>query len=243
MWANTGKPSRRRSRLRDPVSCSSYRRKTKILHKHSTLFATWRVVLRGGRKRPNRAAAFWASTATEKTGKDIYHGDPQHSRLARAEYLDQVYGIGTRRRSRGNQISRTGWIVRAATVRGIPTRRLNDGSIVQFGWGSKQHRILAAETDRTSAIGESIAQDKELTKNLLKSVGVPVPEGRPVKDAEQAWAVACDIGLPVVVKPQYGNQGRGVAVNLTTREQVAAAFDAPRAEASSIMVANFAPGC
>jgi cyanophycin synthetase len=137
----------------------------------------------------------------------------------------------------------TGSIVRAATARSIPARRLNDGSLVQFGWGSAQHRILAAETDRTSAIGESIAQDKELTKNLLKSVGVPVPDGRPVKDAEQAWAVACEIGLPVVVKPQYGNQGRGVAVNLATREQVAAAFEAALLEGSSIMVEKFAPGC
>ncbi|MFM8220724.1 MAG: acetate--CoA ligase family protein, partial [Planctomycetaceae bacterium] len=120
---------------------------------------------------------------------------------------------------------------------------LNDGSLVQFGWGSRQHRILAAETDRTSAIAESIAQDKELTKTLLKSVGVPVPQGRPVGSAEEAWTVACEIGLPVVVKPQYGNQGRGVAVNLTTREQVAAAFDAAREEGSSILVERFAPGC
>lgn len=137
----------------------------------------------------------------------------------------------------------TGSIVRAALTRGIPARRLNDGSLVQFGWGSKQHRILAAETDRTSAIGESIAQDKELTKKLLKSVGVPVPEGRPVRDAEEAWAVACEIGPPVVVKPQYGNQGRGVAVNLTTREQVTTAFAAALQEGSSIMVEKFAPGC
>ena len=137
----------------------------------------------------------------------------------------------------------TGSIVRAATERSIPARRLNEGSLVQFGWGSRQHRILAAETDRTSAIGESIAQDKELTKSLLKSVGVPVPEGRPVRDAEEAWAVACEIGLPVVVKPQYGNQGRGVAVNLATREQVAAAFEAALQEGSSIMVEKFAPGC
>lgn len=137
----------------------------------------------------------------------------------------------------------TGSIVRAAQARGIPTRRLNDGSLVQLGWGSRQHRILAAETDRTSAIGESIAQDKELTKTLLKSVGVPVPEGHPAEDAEAAWSIACDIGLPVVVKPQYGNQGRGVAVNLTTREQVIAAYEAARAEGSSILVEKFAPGC
>jgi cyanophycin synthetase len=137
----------------------------------------------------------------------------------------------------------TASIVRSASARRIPFRRLNEGSLVQFGWGSRQHRILAAETDRTSAIGESIAQDKELTKSLLKSVGVPVPHGRPVKDAEEAWAVACEIGLPVVVKPQYGNQGRGVAVNLSTREQVIAAFAAALQEGSSIMVEKFAPGC
>src|SRR5579872_6012415 len=153
--------------------------------------------------------------------------------VAKLRSLDQQIRLGPS----------TGSIVRAATQRGIPFRRLNDGSLVQFGWGACQHRILAAETDRTSAIGESIAQDKELTKNLLRSVGVPVPDGRPVRDAEEAWAIACEIGLPVVVKPQYGNQGRGVAVNLTTREQVAAAFDAALAEGSSIMVEKFAPGC
>lgn len=137
----------------------------------------------------------------------------------------------------------TGSIVRAARVRGIPSRRLNDGSLIQLGWGCRQRRILAAETDRTSAIGESIAQDKELTKQLLRSIGVPVPAGRTVKDADEAWAAACDIGVPVVVKPQYGNQGRGVAVNLTTREQVFAAYEAARQEGSSILVERFAPGC
>jgi cyanophycin synthetase len=153
--------------------------------------------------------------------------------VAKLRTLDQQIRLGPS----------TGSIVRAAKERGIPARRLNEGSLVQFGWGSRQHRILAAETDRTSAIGESIAQDKELTKRLLKSVGVPVPEGRPVRDAEEAWAVACEIGLPVVVKPQYGNQGRGVAVNLTTRELVSAAFAAALQEGSSIMVERFAPGC
>lgn len=136
----------------------------------------------------------------------------------------------------------TGAIVRAAEARGVPTRRLNEGSLVQFGWGSRQRRILAAETDRTSAIGESIAQDKELTKMLLRSVGVPVPAGGPVASAEEAWDMARDIGVPVVVKPQHGNQGRGVAVNLTTREQVMEAYAAAREEGRSILVEKFAQG-
>ena len=38
----------------------------------------------------------------------------------------------------------TSSIVNAATARGIPYRRLTQGSMVQFGWGSKQRRIQAA---------------------------------------------------------------------------------------------------
>jgi len=137
----------------------------------------------------------------------------------------------------------TGSIVRAAVARGIPFRRLNDGSLVQFGWGAKARRILAAETDATGAIAESIAQDKELTKELLRAAGVPVPKGRPVEDAEDAWAAAQEIGVPVVVKPQDGNQGRGVAVNLRWREQVHAAYAAAREESRRVIVERFAPGC
>jgi len=108
--------------------------------------------------------------------------------------------------------------------------------------GARASDVLAAETDRTSAIGESIAQDKELTKLLLRSVGVPVPAGGPVKDADEAWELAQEVGVPVVLKPQHGNQGRGVAVNLTTREQVLAAYQAARAEGSSVLVERFAQG-
>ncbi len=136
----------------------------------------------------------------------------------------------------------TGSIVRAAQARGIPTRRLNDHSLVQIGYGSKQHRILAAETDKTSAIAEAIVQDKELTKQMLTSIGVPVPVGRPVKDAEDAWQAAQEIGVPVVVKPLDGNQGRGVAVNLSTREQLLAAFASAKAEGDQVLVEKFAPG-
>jgi cyanophycin synthetase len=114
-------------------------------------------------------------------------------------------------------------IVDAAKAKNIPWRRLNEGSLVQLGYGVHQRRICTAETDSTSAIAESIAQDKELTRTLLRSIGIPTPEGRSVESAEDAWEAAEDIGLPVVVKPQYGNHGRGVATNLQTREQVVAA--------------------
>jgi cyanophycin synthetase len=74
----------------------------------------------------------------------------------------------------------TGSIVQAALARGIPYRRLTEGSLVQFGWGSKQRRIQAAEVDATSAVAESIAQDKELTKRLLRAPACRCRLGRPV---------------------------------------------------------------
>jgi cyanophycin synthetase len=136
----------------------------------------------------------------------------------------------------------TGAIVQAAAVRGIPFRRLTRGSLVQFGWGSKQRRIQAAETDRSSAIAESIAQDKELTKKLLDAAGVPVPVGRPVLSADDAWDALCEIGAPVVVKPLDGNQGKGVTVNVVTRENLQIAYAAAAAIGSDVLVEKFIPG-
>ena len=135
----------------------------------------------------------------------------------------------------------TGAIVQAAVARGIPYRRLTSGSLVQFGWGARQRRIWAAEVDSTSAVSESIAQDKDLTKTLLRAAGVPVPLGRPVASVDEAWEVAQEIGLPVVVKPQDGNQGKGVTVNIVSREHLAVAYQAAD-EIGTVMVEKFLPG-
>lgn len=135
----------------------------------------------------------------------------------------------------------TGAIVDAAVARGIPYRRLTKGSLVQFGWGSRQRRIQAAELDVTSAVAESIAQDKDLTKKLLRAAGVPVPMGRPVTDVDDAWDAAQHIGLPVAVKPQDGNQGKGVTVNVATRGHLEIAYRAA-AEYGEVMVETFLSG-
>ena len=133
-------------------------------------------------------------------------------------------------------------IVEAAAARGIPARRLNDGSLVRLGQGAKQRRIVAAETDRTGAVAESIAQDKELTRTLLAEAGIPVPEGRPVSDPADAWSVAEEIGAPVVVKPRFGNQGRGVSVNLATRIEVEKAWHVASEQDTSVVAERFVTG-
>ncbi|MFN4117533.1 cyanophycin synthetase [Acidovorax sp.] len=136
----------------------------------------------------------------------------------------------------------TACIVTAATDRGIPHIRLNDGNLVQLGYGASQRRIWTAETEYTSAIAEGIASDKDLTKTLLKSCGVPIPDGQVVNSPEEAWEAAQDIGLPVVVKPSDGNHGRGVTLDLRKKEDIEAAYHVAYPEGSDVMVERFIPG-
>ena len=136
----------------------------------------------------------------------------------------------------------TGCIVDAAAERRIPHIRLNDGNLVQLGYGAAQRRIWTAESDQTSAIAEGIAQDKDFTKRLLAACGVPVPEGQVVANADEAWEVAQEIGTPVTVKPSDGNHARGVTLELHDEADIKAAFALAEPEGSEVIVEKFIDG-
>jgi len=67
------------------------------------------------------------------------------------------------------------------------------------------------------------AEDRELFRDLLLSIGEPVPESEIVTDLDQARAVAKRIGLPTVVRPAYtlGGTGGGIAHTFDELEHVA----------------------
>ncbi len=151
--------------------------------------------------------------------------------------LDQAIATLRRKVDRKYLGPSTAAIVNAGEARGIPhIRLLDDGNLVQLGYGAAMRRIWTAETDQTSAIAETISRDKDLTKELISSVGVPVPEGREVSDADDACEAAEDIGYPVVVKPTDGNHGRGVFIDLTTPDDVRKAYAIAVEEGSSVLV-------
>jgi cyanophycin synthetase len=168
--------------------------------------------------------------------------------LVMAAIKDQpfdVAGTVTRLRTQADSLllgPSTACIVDAAIDRHIPSIRLTEGNLVQLGYGARSRRIWTAETDQTSAIAEGIASNKDLTKTLLQSCGVPVPEGRLVDSPADAWEAAEDIGLPVVVKPYDGNHGRGVCADLKTREEVEAAYTVALNEGSGVIVERFVRG-
>ncbi|SDW11421.1 cyanophycin synthetase [Nitrosomonas oligotropha] len=137
----------------------------------------------------------------------------------------------------------TACIVDAAMARNIPaTRLIAKGNLVQLGHGARCRHIWTAETDRTSAIAEGISRDKDLTKSLLQSCGVPVPEGRIVESAEAAWEAANDIGMPVVIKPCDGNHGRGVFIELSQPEEIESAYRMALREGTEVLVERYISG-
>jgi len=66
------------------------------------------------------------------------------------------------------------------------------------------------------------AEDRELFKQMLISIGEPVPDSATVNTLKQARKVAKKIGLPVVIRPAYtlGGTGGGIANNWKELERV-----------------------
>ena len=119
----------------------------------------------------------------------------------------------------------TGSLVAEAVDRDIPFIRLNDQSLVQLGYGVNQKRIQATTTVNTNMISVDIARDKSATKKLLGDMGVPVPEGRRIRDLEDLEATVDRVGYPIVIKPLDGNHGRGATVGIKTLEDARTAFE------------------
>ncbi|MFN0053073.1 MAG: acetate--CoA ligase family protein [Planctomycetales bacterium] len=130
----------------------------------------------------------------------------------------------------------TGPIAAAALARGIPMFRLDSVSLIQLGHGARQKRLQTAITDRASYIGESLSRDKELTKQLLRRFGIPVPAGGLAATADEAWGIASAVGLPVVVKPRDADYGNGVSLRLMTQDAVAEAFDKAHKYSPQVLV-------
>ncbi|HEY9838917.1 MAG TPA: cyanophycin synthetase [Candidatus Obscuribacterales bacterium] len=118
----------------------------------------------------------------------------------------------------------TASIVDEAKRRGIPTMRLNDASLVQLGYGVRQRRIQATMSDRTSALGVEIADEKFVTKRLLRQAGIPAPRGEIVTSLQDCLEAAAAIGYPVAVKPDVGNHGRGITARVANAAELEAAY-------------------
>jgi len=116
-------------------------------------------------------------------------------------------------------------IYNEAKKRGIPVLRIGENSLLQLGYGKYAKTIQATMGNETSALAVNIAQDKLLTKEVLSMNFLPVAIGNKVKDKLDSIKNANDIGYPVVLKPQFGNQGKGVIANIKDDAHLSTAYD------------------
>lgn len=129
-----------------------------------------------------------------------------------------------------------------AVKRGIPVFKIGNQSILQLGYGKKQRLIEATLTDTTPCIAVDIACNKELTREALKTAGIPVADGEAADNSEDAVEACNRIGYPVVIKPLNGNQGRGVTVGIMDDKAALLAYEAASHINKSVLVEKFIEG-
>jgi len=108
-----------------------------------------------------------------------------------------------------------------------------DGVIVQFGGQTPLN--IAGELAKAGVkiIGTSpdaidLAEDRDLFRNMMKKLGIPMPEAGMASNLEEALVLAKKIGYPLIVRPSYVLGGRGMEVvhdEEMLRHYVAAAVD------------------
>src|ERR1700761_4169000 len=136
----------------------------------------------------------------------------------------------------------TGSIVEEAIARDIPWIRLNKQSLVQLGYGKNQVRFRATMTEKTSSIAVDIASNKEETKRLLLEQAIPVAKGTTISSTEEVDKAIREVGFPLVFKPLDGNHGRGISINIRTREDAIAAYEHAAKISRRVIVERFVTG-
>ena len=91
------------------------------------------------------------------------------------------------------------------------------GVIVQYGGQTPLKLARALEAAGVPIIGTSpdsidLAEDRERFQQMIQKLGLVQPANRTARNAEQALALASEIGYPLVVRPSYVLGGRAMEV-------------------------------
>lgn len=133
-------------------------------------------------------------------------------------------------------------IVDEAFRRGIEVQ-VDDAAAGLFtlSLGGRRVRCRESLSDLTSAVSMTLCQDKRLTQHALHNAGLQVPVQQLAGNADDNLAFLEEHGA-VVVKPVDGEQGQGVAVNLTSLEEISQAVEQARRFDSRVLLESYHPG-
>lgn len=133
-------------------------------------------------------------------------------------------------------------IYNEARSRSIPVSVMPGSSLLRLGHGKYSRLLEASLTDSPGCISVDIAGNKYLTKQLLSSHCIPVPQGE-IAYTEQSAVTAAELaGYPVVIKPYDANQGKGVTLGITGRAEMAQAFKEAISFSRAVIVEKYITG-
>lgn len=133
-------------------------------------------------------------------------------------------------------------VCEAAQKHGLPVMKLGSSSFYQIGYGKQGRVIEASITSNTSCIAADISCDKLLTKELLDLQNLPVARGAKVYNVISLLKEADRIGYPLVLKPQYGNKGRGVILDIKNEKELITAYQKLINEFNDIILEEYHRG-
>ena len=134
-------------------------------------------------------------------------------------------------------------LIQEAENRGIPWKYLETCGLFQFGYGKHQKRVQAALTSHSNVLGVELACDKERTKEILTSMGAPVPLGKVIYAFRDLEDAINDLGgYPIVIKPLDGNQGRGITIDIRSWRQAEFAYGRAKDISDGVIVEHFYRG-
>lgn len=133
-------------------------------------------------------------------------------------------------------------IVDEAHRRGIEVR-VDDAraGLFTLTHGGRRVRCRESLSDLTSAVSMTLCQDKTLTHRVLRQAGIQVPAQRRAGTPEENSLFLAEHGR-VVVKPVDGEQGKGVAVDLRSDEEIAKAIRAAQRFDANVLLESFHEG-
>jgi GNAT-family acetyltransferase (TIGR03103 family) len=132
-------------------------------------------------------------------------------------------------------------IVNEARRRGIHVEVTDaEGGLFRLSYGGRSIHCRESLSELTSAVAMSICDDKTVTRRVVEGAGVSVPAQIEAGD-KRVEAFLKQHGS-VVVKPARGEQGRGVAVGLTTLEEIEAAIETARSTSDRVVVEECVTG-
>ncbi|MBQ7428150.1 MAG: carbamoyl-phosphate synthase large subunit [Butyrivibrio sp.] len=91
------------------------------------------------------------------------------------------------------------------------------GVIAQFGGQTPLNLAADLEKNGVKILGTApdvidLAEDRDLFRNMMDKLGIPMPESGMATTVEEALEIAKNIGYPVMVRPSYVLGGRGMEV-------------------------------